>query len=389
MRRRTALVLTAALLAAVASRAGAQDTTAVVPTLATATTALGVSPRTLRELLEDPETLNAALQQLLHGQHAPWQLLRNLDVRFLTFETQDGERQGLGLAYDYDQAIKRQLLAQHAARVTSLDMRLVANGNLAFDRAENPTNFLDTKLALSLSRSVGGAIETTPAERGRLAALRDSLALIETEAELEASPLLREYMGVVRQHLTTQFYTALSASASLESDQSFRQTQWVYGVTGGVDLKAWNPTSTLAQWNLFDWPFAALRYLAGTDQRFTPRGWAFPTVQLALASVDASDDTTRAVLGARTVFPRLRAEAAFRTLAFDTDLGPIYFQSDFRWYHELGAQRAVRDAGLDDFAYFAASLVSAAGPFVSFTSGHLPLDVRSDQVYQLGWRLYF
>jgi hypothetical protein len=242
---------------------------------------------------------------------------------------------------------------------------------------------------LALQRSRGGTTPTTEAEQREIGKLEGKLALYTTEEEIARSPEMRRYLQIVAPHLGTQFALELDASAKLESDQKFDQKQYAYAAQLGLDLKAWNRTSALARWNLFDWPAAILRYLAGTDARFTPRGSTIPTVRFAIARVDPSENDGREAVGVTSAYTRVNLEAAYRSLVAHIGDGDLYLESDLRWYDELGAPAVIRDAGLDEFTYFAAALTSTKGPFVSYSTGRLPLDAATDRVYELGWKLDF
>ena len=342
----------------------------------------------IRRLLHDPEVLNPVLEAAVEGRRRP-PLLENLKVRFATFETEESDAQGLGLNYSYSYSLKRQDFAISTSRASGLDFRLNSVGNVAFDRKINPRDFLKSDLALTYFLSNGGATATTPQTQARLAALRDTLATYETESALEKSPEMAEYVRLVAGSLTTQVLIDVTANGGLESDQSFQQKSYVYGGRVGLDVKAWNPSSQLARWNLFDWPFAALRYLNGTDPTFAPLGSTIPTVLAGLSLVDPQDDDTREALGALDAYPRVQLEAAFRTLVLNGPTGPIYFQSGVRWFHELDAPAAIQQANLQTFSYLALALVSDQGPYFSYSKGRLPFDERRDQVYELGFKLYF
>jgi hypothetical protein len=351
----------------------------------------GASTETLLEAwkraLEDPETLNPILQELFADDR--WRLLKDLNLRFVSFEANRADVRGLGLAYEYAKTLKRENLIDRGTHQASLAFVLNAAGNVAFDRDINPRDFLQADAKFALRRSRGGAVTTTPEVRQRLAELRTRLAMISEPAELDASPLWAEYLATIAPNLTTQVYLDLGASGGIESDQSFDQTQYVYAIDLGIDVKAWGPGSRLAAWNVFDWPFAAIRYLAGTDPRFTPRGSNIPTFRVELGLVDPGKADLREALGAGGSFPRLSLEAAMRNLIVRSEVGDVYVESDLRWYGELGAPAAVSVAELDEFTYFVAALVSSEGPYMSYSTGRLPFDAQQDQVYELGFRLHF
>ena len=61
----------------------------------------------------------------------------------------------------------------------------------------------------------------------------------------------------------------------------------------------------------------------------------------------------------------------------------------WRYYHELDAPSAVRDADIDRFSFFSASIESSKGLFVSYNEGKLPLDVTGGSSVQVGWKFDF
>ncbi len=349
------------------------------------------SPAALRDAvlaaLEDPERLNHALDRILSGDDR-WRLLKDLNLRFKTFDAEEGQN-GLGLAFAYAKAIKYDELGRSGPNVTALDLRLSSDGNVAFDREINPRDFLTATVDLTLELNRGGVVRLTRARQVRLDSLLLRLADIEDEAELDASPAWREYVGTYASALTTQFWLGLSANVRFESDQAFERTQWVYGGSLALDLKAWNSESALAAWNFFDWPFAAIRWLAGTDPSFRPRGQAYPTARLGLALVDVAKNPERAALGDDDRFTRLDAEVAFKSLLLRSGTQDVWFAADLRWFRELGASTAVRAAKLHRSTYFAATIASGSGPFATYSAGRLPFDLKSQEVYELGMRFTF
>lgn len=351
--------------------------------------ALHVDVDALRRVLEDPETFNHLLDRLAGRDGGGWRLLQDLHLKFKTFDAQDADTRGLGFSYGFDKVVQQQAFDTAGTAFTTLDFHIQADGNVAFKSSINPRDFLTTGAALALQRSRGGATATTTAERRELSGLEQKLAEYTTEAQIASSPELHRYLEIVAPHLGTQFALELGASAKLESDQRFSQEQYAYAAQLGLDLKAWDRSSALARWNLFDWPAAVLRYLAGTDARFTPRGSTIPTVRLAIGRIDPSENDGREALGVTSSFTRVNLEAAYRGLVARVGGGELFLESDLRWYRELSAPAAIRSAGLDEFTYFAGALTSTAGPFVSYSTGRLPLDAASDKVYELGFKVDF
>ena len=64
----------------------------------------------------------------------------------------------------------------------------------------------------------------------------------------------------------------------------------------------------------------------------------------------------------------------------------IHFSSNYRWYKELKPDEIIKLNKLDRFSFLVAALESTNGLFVSYTTGRLPFDRITDQVYALGFR---
>ncbi|MFZ5625501.1 MAG: hypothetical protein ACOY71_13930 [Gemmatimonadota bacterium] len=395
MRPRRALPFAVALAALCAAPAAAQDSVPpgivldslhkVVPG---GLSAEAVKKAALR-LLQDPVVLNHVLSRSLAYGSARWRLLRDLKVRFKTFEGAKTARTALGLEYSYAKSMRYDELKREGANVVALDFAVGASGNVAFDRTLNPRDFLDANLAFDVEVNRGGVIRLREAQQARLDELELVLVEIKDEAALEQSAAWQEAVAIYLTGLTTQVWVGAAAKGRFESDQTFDHTQWVYGADVAFDLKAWNPDSPLARWNFFDWPFAAIRWLAGTDPHFTPRGQAWPTVRVGLAAVDVAKSPERAALKETGTYPRIDLEAAMKSRLIRAGDNEVYFAADLRWFQELGAPQTVKDAHLATSTYFAATVGSSLGPYFTYSAGRLPFDLRGQQVYELGCKFKF
>jgi len=99
------------------------------------------------------------------------------------------------------------------------------------------------------------------------------------------------------------------------------------------------------------------------------------------------DDTTREkLLGNLNAYSRLRFEIGFKTRVARIGKEVLHFSSDFRWYKEVKADQVIKDNKLDRSTFFVAAIESNSGLFVSYTTGKLPFDRRSDQVYSVGFK---
>jgi hypothetical protein len=362
---------------------------------------LGENARTsLRNQVRDPDTLNALVMRLqdpmLQKSNALFGIVNDLHLKFKVFDTtSSGQDAALGLAYDYDKALMGHTLRSNTPDPISMSFNVAARGNVAFDRTENPDDFLDSKVQFHFFQAIGGMNPTisTEAQAAELQqALLDAAKVRNIPPEqFDASPEWRAVKDRIIHRLNTQYFWDLSGNAGLESDQSFVQKQWVYGAQLGGVVRAWNPDSALARFNLFDWPFAMLRYLTGADAQWRPSGQAIPSVLGGIDLVDPTDNTDRVSIDPdeNGAFPRYRVEVAFKTKVARLMDKDVWFASSLRHFQEIGASRAIRAADLDRQTYFAASLEFPGGFSLNYSAGRLPLDRETDHVYALGYTLKF
>jgi hypothetical protein len=347
---------------------------------------------TVRNALESPETQSRVLNTYLASDHG-WQFLRDVNFRFKAFEADSAEA-ALGFSYDYKKSLQGYELACGADTcVRGLDLNLAANGNVAFNEERNPNNLLDTALSFAYFQSTGGVSKPSDATTQQFRALRDQFVLAESEEEEEA--IVRKIEDLVRPVLTDQFYWEVAGDVSLESNQQFTRKQWTYGVHGVFEAKGWSNDSAFAKFNLFDYPFAALRALTGYENCpgggstcFIPRGTALPTVLVGFARVTPEDDDPRAQAGDTSDFDRVRFEASFRTPIARVGDDRLYVSVNYRHYKELDASAGVKSLGLDDFSFYTIVLGGSQGVYVSYSDGRLPLDAASDQVFELGYQFH-
>lgn len=349
----------------------------------------GAPSELLKGILDNPEIINKAMDRYL-SPPSGWRLLKDLNLRFKTFRSNDDTAvAALGFTYSFSKDVRRHSFEEKGSRQSGISLSVSADGNVAFDKNVNPVDFLESDLSLHVFRSYGGAVEVSDEVADELDALESLAIEIEDQDSLDNHPAWRKFFATHMANLTTQVYVDLSLLAALESNQAFTQKHYVYGARLGFEVKPWNRQSTLAQWNLLDWPFAAMRWLSQTDESFSPRGSSFPTVLLGINYVEPETDDLRAVAGETSGYPRFKAEVAFKTLAMRTPNQTIFFSADVRYYKELGASSAIEAANIEDYSYFVAALQASSGPFVSYSTGKLPFDATDDQVFELGFRFSF
>ncbi|HBF38906.1 MAG TPA: hypothetical protein DDW50_16495 [Firmicutes bacterium] len=376
------LLLVSTLLALIATPAWADEPRTSI-NLADLTASAGIPAAVMNQALEQPLTINKELQSVLTPDSA-WKFLKDLNLQLSTFTTSDGI-QSLGLRYTLSKDVNHLYFTHNDSLQTGISYSLDLDGNVAFEENINPDNFLNSNFSVHYFRSQGGVIKTTDDFYTKLNQLEDKIAAIDDQNQLLASPELKVFATALRSQLSDQYYIDFSAIGGLESNQSFTEKQFYYGVQLGLDLKAWNPQSNLAKYNIFDWPFALIRFLSDNDSTFSPRGSAIPAVLFGLDMVDPLTGVVKKLHEDDSFFTRLRAETSFRTpLSLRNS---IFFEASYRYYWEPGASDLVQQNDMDKFGYFAAAITMPTGIFASYTTGKLPSDLESDRVYELGFKL--
>ncbi|MDR3667475.1 MAG: hypothetical protein P4L35_11590 [Ignavibacteriaceae bacterium] len=337
------------------------------------------------DMINNTETLNKTLYTYVID-NSSISFLKDLNLKFKTFNFKDdSNKTALGLSYSYNKDIQRHLINQDSSGSTGISFTFGAEGNVAMDKDINPDNFLDTKLSFHYFLSQGGTIKTDESTAILLNNLEDEAAKITDKQTLTISPFWLQFRTLINQNLSTQFYYDFSLNASLESNQDFSKKQYVYGTQFGFDLKAWNPNSTLANLNIFDWPFSIIRVFTGCDKNISPRGSTIPTILAGVDLINPQNDPIRAEIEALKTYPRFRFESSFKTQISNSS----WFTANFRYYKEINAPKVVSNANIDEFIYFTSAFTLSNGLYFSYTTGKLPFDMKNEQVYSLGFQYKF
>jgi hypothetical protein len=347
---------------------------------------LGLTKENIQNLLQDPETLNKILKEGLSAD-TKWKFLKDVDFQFKTIRTGGDSASALGFSYSYSKDLKKIELLADSVSATGLMFSLDSRGNVSFDPSVNPEDFLSTDASFHFYQNRGGVLPSSIEVQKKLNELQAKLVDIEDLSQLDRSPLWKEFQKLIRQYLTTQYYWDISVVGTFESNQKFTTTQAGYGLQAALDVKEWNLDGFLARYNIFDWPFAAIRYLSNTDESFAPKGSTLPTILFGVQQIIPQAGDPRKDLGVTSSsFARLRGEIAFRTLLGSHGQYQAFFESDFRYYQEVQPPVVVQAAGLDQYIFFTGALSLSNGFYVSYSTGKLPFDAKKDQVYEIGFQ---
>jgi len=343
-------------------------------------------------LTENPNLFNGLwknfINQATKSDSLKWKFLNDLNVQFKTFQATNNQPSALGMTYDFNFNYAKYIEKNNSRG--SHTFSLSTKGNIAFNKKLNPSDFLETKVNYNWAQFSGGVIKSKDdtAIFSRLNVIRHKLAKIKDMQSNEAIALWSEFSNNLV--LSNQFYYSIAPKFSLESNQDFSKTQFVEGLTIDLGAKAWKTNNPLSYWNIFDYPFALMRLITGTDKEFTIYGSTIPTVQLNFDYVLPSADSTRkSLIGNTNPFPRIKFETSFRTFITRVNTENIFFNADYRFYYEVNAPEAIRKANLRSDSYFVMALQSTSGFYVSYSIGKLPFDARNDKVYSIGFNYKF
>ena len=99
-----------------------------------------------------------------------------------------------------------------------------------------------------------------------------------------------------------------------------------------------------------------------------------------------NDKDRAAILRTEEDYNRANVEIAMTSPVGTLQGKQVKFEWSWRYFKEIGAEDAIKAAGLDRFRYSAATLRHDAGWQLTYSSGKLPLNRQSDKVWELGYR---
>jgi hypothetical protein len=263
------------------------------------------------------------------------------------------------------------------------------DGNVAFKKVYNPTNFLESKAGYTGAFVWGGSAKKNTSAEIRALQNADNALFDANDAKNAAARAKALDDAAKLISLSNQYYIGLSGNISYESNQDFSKTQFVPGALVNIGIKPWRKDGVLQWLNIPDYPFALIRWLTdpSPNSSFELSRSSFPSALFGLDYVVPGQDSLRkAVTGNVNPYERLRFEASFKTKAAVVLDQVIWFSADYRWYHQLNASQALLNAKIDHFNYFTCNLASSNGFFVSYSYGQLPFDKVKDSVYGLGFK---
>lgn len=327
----------------------------------------------LREDLNDPETLNHYLIDVMKNSSDLKQFVNDANLKFTTVSGDSGNESSLGISWDYSRTSNLGYgISEDTVPESEAVLSFNTRGMVAFDSNANPSDLSSANVDLSWVFRRGGIVGHPSPE---VEAKMDRAFREWQDSDCEDQTRLSEYSSLALSQLGDEFYGKIGANLGFETDQSFDNYQWTFGAQMYLDVKGWNTASQLSRCNIFDYPAALLRWiLPGVDDSFTPRGSTIPTVILGLDYVDPMEAGSKVRGGDERGFFRFKAEAATRSPIAEVLGETIFLEGSLRFFQELGASSAIEALGQDQQLLATVALVTAKGWYVSYSTGELPFD---------------
>lgn len=297
----------------------------------------------------------------------------------------DGDHPGIGLEFEYKKALASHVINPTARNPAGLSLTIEARGDLAVNAEENPNDLIEAGASFNLFQGIGGIDPTYKPSREAQKALQDQITAAARGDETARKLAVKEFTS----HMRPQFFYDVSGHGKIETDQKFKDRQYVFGGAVALVFRDWRQSSDVGYFNILDYPFAAIRSFANNEP-FAPSGRTFPSLVVGVDQIDPSDNDARlAIDPSDDLFTRLRIEAAFKTPFMQWKDDTLFFRATYRHFQELDPSTAIRAAKLHRSQFFVAVLDLPLNFNVSYSTGKLPLDQTNDNVYAVGWTLNF
>ena len=295
------------------------------------------------------------------------------------FEPTEGAAHGgLGFHYKIDYSLATPTEAKltdeasfQSFHKTTFDFK--AEGNVAFNRDINPTDFLKTGFDWTYAYQYATAVSQGAPGSGCIPTDISTVKKCVEEAQRSKSGDALALFA--------------SATGSLESNQSFTKRNGTFGAQVTTVYRP-APGSLINELNPLDWPFRLTRAATKHETGMRPSPDAFPKVRLALERIKPTkDDDRKAILGGVQDYNRVNVEVAATTPVAMVQGRQVKFEWSWRYFKEMNADTRIKDAGLDRYRYTASTLLHDSGWQITYASGRLPLDRQNDKVWELGYRV--
>lgn len=306
----------------------------------------------------NPEYLNTALYNAF-GETVP------LGLKFKFFDVEDSDSV-VGLTFDINYGLKKTQLVPKNGWNRSYRADFKASGTVTQDAYKNPFNFIEASFNFS-----GNLYTDIPNMDDEYARMLGDFAFQAAQcADLTAENCPANAKGQALLDSTVQFLNSYQSyhvgfDLGYEAEQNFEAKQSRVRVYAFAQYEDWGDSGWLGAIDLT------------------------PSIRLGVDSINPNKETPRAIAGDDSSFYRLSGEASIWMPVAEYSGEQIVFTFSYRYYKELNPSEIVEEAGLDTYQIKTYGLTGSNGLFVTYVSGRLPFDQKSNNVIELGWQTHF
>ena len=215
----------------------------------------------INSIFSNPDLYNDAFAKYVNSisgkPNSLYTFIRDLNIKFKTFQT-DEQSSALGFQYNYANSWAKNKQLPNGSKVQSFNINL--DGNVAFKKAYNPNNLLESAFLYNGTFIWGGVSQKNDTATVRkLQAINKQISQNRIPNNPQVKLLYEEAAKLTR--ITDQYYLGINVNTSYETNQDFSKRQFVPGFLVNAGAKAWNKSEALQYFNLPDYPFAVLRLM--------------------------------------------------------------------------------------------------------------------------------
>ncbi|MFQ3192128.1 MAG: hypothetical protein ACI936_003279 [Paraglaciecola sp.] len=329
------------------------------------------------------------INELLGGK-APF-----VELKYFTPDSDNTSASGYGLAYDWERKANTSLKISHdLSQFSSNTFSAYAKGNFIFADKNNPEDLSKAGLSYEYITANYAPILKNEVLTGSLGERYQEECFKGFDTKSDWCQATSDSLNNISSGDTSTIWS-FKLKADVQGNQDYTEKAYVYGL--GVGFKH-TPAidSPIRLLNIFELPF---RYITQPLLNYNESGYSdrsFPVINVGIDRVNPSDNTIR-----NTILPdKNNYERAYAEIGYVTTIGKfkgqsIKFNFHYRYFKEIDADLAIKDAGLDRFHYAVYAIQIPGIAFnldipqvitLSYSTGKLPFNLSSEAIFQIGFK---
>ena len=280
-----------------------------------------------------------------------------LGLQFKVLDVDDGDTV-IGLTFDYSKTLSKNYLnsSQTMHKYYSVDIK--TNGTVTKEAEENPRNFIEAKISLA-----GGMHTKMPAFPDDVKKVAQAF-MIDPDSKANQLAYFDAVEGILAP-LGGHTFIKYGLEAGYETDQKFDKQSKVVSGFSFASYESYDPGTFLGSSGLV------------------------PSIRLSVDQVSPNAESPRALAGDDSSYTRASGEISIWMPLTKFLNRSAFFTFNYRGYRELSASKVVKDAGLDSYHLRTYTISGDGGLFISYSSGKLPFDLKSQNAVELGFKTHF